>query len=399
MLKKIAVLMTIFLISLQAASAADIGIGVGPGKMSFELNPGAQEEQLLYVINTGSETASYEINIDNSTYESWFSMSFSSFSLQSGENKEVKVTVTVPSSAETDVDCKILVQPTSGTEVMTGIRVPVHIDVVSSTSNDSSGSSGVSGVSGVSDGSDGSDDSGGSGGSGGSSHGSSSGGGGGSPEPASNVKNKELSQQFVTNGNHIEFKFPEEATPVTYVEFDAKKSAGKITTIVEELKEKSTLTTTEPEGNIYHYLNIWVGNGGFATQENIDNSIVGFRVSKSWVKENNIDVDSIALQHFVDDTWNSLSSTRVREGDEYFYFEAKTSGFSSFAITGETIESSTKINKADDVESNSQDIQTKSSPESENEEDKDAKASPGFCTFFVGVGFTVSATILKRRGI
>ncbi|AKB34217.1 Cell surface protein [Methanosarcina siciliae HI350] len=368
MLKKIAIIMTIFLISVQAVSAAEVGVGVSPGKLSFELNPGAQEEQLLYVINTGSESASYEINIDDSTYESWFSLSPSSFTLQAGENKEVKVILTVPSSAETDVDCKILVYPTSGTEVMTGIRVPVHVDVVSSNSGSSSGGSSSS----------------------------SSGGGGGSPEPASNVRVKEISQQFVTNGNHIKFEFPQNATPVTYIEFDAKKSAGKITTIVEELKEKSTLTPTEPEGNIYRYLNIWVGNEGFATPENIENSSVGFKVSKAWVTENEIDIDSITFQHFADDIWNSLSAEKVDEDDEYVYFEAKTPGFSPFAITGQKTGYSTEV-KADEEESGIQDMETRNSVESENEGENDAEPSPGFCSILTGAGIIISAVIIVKR--
>ena len=60
-------------------------------------------------------------------------------------------------------------------------------------------------------------------------------GGGGSPEPAKNVKSKELCQQFVSNGNRIRFEFKQGATSVGYVEFMAKKTAGKITTKIEEL--------------------------------------------------------------------------------------------------------------------------------------------------------------------
>jgi methanogen extracellular protein (TIGR04279 family) len=44
-----------------------------------------------------------------------------------------------------------------------------------------------------------------------------SGGGGGSPEPAKNVKSKELCQQFVSNGNRIRFEFTQGATCVDYV--------------------------------------------------------------------------------------------------------------------------------------------------------------------------------------
>jgi methanogen extracellular protein (TIGR04279 family)/PGF-pre-PGF domain-containing protein len=168
-----------------------------------------------------------------------------------------------------------------------------------------------------------------------SSGGSSSGGsgGGGSPEPAKNVKTKELCQQFVSNGNRIKFEFTKGATSVGYVQFTAKKTAGKITTTVEELKEKSSLTPAEPEGEIYKHLNIWVGNGGFANSNNIENAIVGFRVSKEWITENNINMDTIVLQHFSGDQWDSLNTEKVGEDKEYFYLEAEPPGFSPFAIT------------------------------------------------------------------
>lgn len=235
-----------------------------------------------------------------------------------------------------------------------------------------------------------------SGGSSGSSSGGSSGGGGGSPEPASNVQVKEISQQFVTNGNHINFEFPQEATSVAHIRFDSKKSAGKITTIVEELKEKSVLTPTEPEGQIYRHLNIWVGNEGFATQENIENSSIWFRVSKAWITENDIDVNSITLQRFADDTWNSLPTTKLDEQEEYFVFEAKTPGFSPFAITGQKNGYSTEL-KTDEAGPNIQDMQTRTSAENGNEDEKDLKASPGFCSVLAAVGILVSAVMVKRK--
>jgi len=163
--------------------------------------------------------------------------------------------------------------------------------------------------------------------------GGNSGGAGGSPEPAKNVKTKELCQQFVSNGNKIKFEFTKNATCVGYIEFDAKKTAGKTTTIVEELKGKSSLTPAEPEGEIYKYLNIWVGNGGFANSNNIKDAVVGFKVSKEWIDENYININTITLQHFNGEQWNSLETQKVGENDKYIYFEAETPSFSPFAIT------------------------------------------------------------------
>ncbi len=179
---------------------------------------------------------------------------------------------------------------------------------------------------------------GGSGGSSGSSGSSGGGGGGGSPEPANNVEIKELAQQFVTNGNRIRFEFTRAVTPVVYVEFDAKRSFGKTITIIEELKGKSVLIPAEPEGEIYKHFNIWVGNGGVATPENVGNPVIGFKVEKSWLEKNDILESSIELRRYNGYVWYLLFPEKVNEDDEYVYFEADTPVFSHFAITGVTQE-------------------------------------------------------------
>ncbi|WP_235283963.1 TIGR04279 domain-containing protein, partial [Methanosarcina sp. 2.H.T.1A.8] len=152
-------------------------------------------------------------------------------------------------------------------------------------------------------------------------------------EPEKNVKTKEQCQQFVSNGHRVKFEFTKGATSVGYVEFNAKKTAGSIETIIEELKGRSSNAPVEPEGEVYKHLNIRVGDGGFANSNNIENAIVGFRVSKKWITENHINMDAITLQHFNGDQWDSLKTDKVDEDDEYLYFEAETPGFSPFAIT------------------------------------------------------------------
>ena len=180
-----------------------------------------------------------------------------------------------------------------------------------------------------------------------SSHSSSGGGGGGgaggSPEPQSNVEVKELSQAFVTSGNSIRFDFPRNATSVLYVTFNSKKTTGKTTTIVEMLKGKSTLVSQLPSGEVYKSLNIWVGNSGFATPNNIENSVVCFKVEKSWLQDKGINRPSITLNRYNDKKWNSLPTSLLSEDIKYLYFTAQTPGFSPFAITGNTIASGTGI--------------------------------------------------------
>jgi PGF-pre-PGF domain-containing protein len=184
-----------------------------------------------------------------------------------------------------------------------------------------------------------------------SSGGGGGGGAGGSPEPQSNVEAKELSQTFIATESPVKFDFPQKTTPVVYVSFDSKKTAGKTTTIAEMLKEKSTLVSGVPSDEVYKYLNIWVGNGGFANEKNIENAVVCFKVEKFWVQGKNIDKSTITLYMYSENTWNRLPTSLSNEDDKYIYLISETSGFSSFAITGKTAEQSGDTPKGKSEES------------------------------------------------
>jgi hypothetical protein len=81
-------------------------------------------------------------------------------------------------------------------------------------------------------------------------------------------------------------------------------------------------------------LNIWVGNNGFATPNNIENAVVCFKVEKSWIQDKSIDQSSIILNRYNDSKWNPLPTRLSGEDDNCLYFTAQTPGFSPFAITG-----------------------------------------------------------------
>src|ERR1035437_1034019 len=157
-----------------------------------------------------------------------------------------------------------------------------------------------------------------------------------SPEPKSNVLIREISQVFITNGKTAKFDFIKNNTSVIYVKFDSKKTTGKTTNTIEMLKEKSTLVSEMPSGEIYKYLNIWIGDKEFEIPNNIDNPAVCFKVEKSWIQDKNINQSSIILNRYSENKWNQLPTSLSGKDDRYFYFIAKTPGFSPFAITGMT---------------------------------------------------------------
>ena len=230
-----------------------------------------------------------------------------------------------------------------------------------------------------------------------SSGGSNHGGGGGSPEPSKNIEGKELSQVFITNGNPAKFNFTKEVTDVLYLSFDVKKTAGKITTIVEMLKNKSTLTPEAPEGEVYNFLNIWVGSSGYATETNIGNAVVCFRVEKSWMKDKGIDQSSIILNRYSDKKWNPLPTKQSGEDGKYLYFTAETPGFSPFAITGKSTakETVTEILPEPGTQDPEQNENTKADVE-QTPEQKEKTGVPGFEMIYCIIGL-LGVFLYKRR--
>jgi PGF-pre-PGF domain-containing protein len=215
------------------------------------------------------------------------------------------------------------------------------------------------------------------------------GGAGGSPEPQTNVQVKELSQAQVTNGKPVVFDFTNNATCVVYVSFDAKKTAGKITTIAEQLKAKSTLTSVLDSGEVYKYFNLWVGNSGFASEKNIGNPVVCFKVEKSWLQDKKIDQNSITLNRYSDRKWSQLPVELLTKDNKYLYFTAETSGFSSFAITGKAVkkEKVVEILPEPEIENSENNTQNMAADIEHTPEQKEkTNGMPGFGVIYCIVG-------------
>jgi PGF-pre-PGF domain-containing protein len=142
-----------------------------------------------------------------------------------------------------------------------------------------------------------------SGGDGGSSGGGGGGGGGGgSPESSSNIAFKEISNEQIFKGTHTHYTFKGGANDIVTVEFDPKKSFGKTTAIIEILKNTSSIVKEPAPGEVYKNINIWIGNSGFSSPENLENARISFRVNKAWISEYNINKSMVALYRFSQNT-------------------------------------------------------------------------------------------------
>jgi len=69
--------------------------------------------------------------------------------------------------------------------------------------------------------------------------------------------------------------------------------------------------------------------------EQVENATIEFRVPKLWVSANDIDRATIRLLRYGSGEWIELPTQATGEEDnEYIYFSAEASGFSTFTITG-----------------------------------------------------------------
>jgi PGF-pre-PGF domain-containing protein len=165
--------------------------------------------------------------------------------------------------------------------------------------------------------------------------GSSGGGGATTGEKYENIQVKEVQGIFVNADSHINYEFEKEGNAITSVQFDALKNSGKIQAIVEVLKSRSSFAKADAPGKVYQQMNIWVGSVGFVSPENVENPRISFKVERSWLTENEINVDLVKLYRYADDSWDAVPTTLVGEDDRYMYFESHTPGFSPFAISSE----------------------------------------------------------------
>ncbi|MBP1910365.1 putative Ig domain-containing protein [Methanolobus bombayensis] len=170
------------------------------------------------------------------------------------------------------------------------------------------------------------------------------GGGGTSGEEYENIAVKDVSSVFVGTGD-VKFDFYRGGNDIQYVSYESLKNSGTISVTIEVLVDKSAFVSSMPAGEVYRNINIWVGKVGYATEDNIADPVIGFKVPRDWIENNNIDPDSIALNRY-DGGWSKLSTRQIDSDDNYLYFEARTPGFSPFAITGE-VRTESSLNSVD----------------------------------------------------
>ncbi len=134
-----------------------------------------------------------------------------------------------------------------------------------------------------------------------------------------------------------------------------------------------------------------------------------FKMPKKWIKYNNFTADDIALYRLHDGQWNELNTTLLNEDEQYYYYSARTPGFSLFAIavknTEFLFESATGSKEKSEQASGSSQIPPESSPqptsnaivEQPSSQSKEESNSLWICLFVLLLIIMVVFILLKRR--
>jgi len=167
---------------------------------------------------------------------------------------------------------------------------------------------------------------------------SSSGGVGvGSSDEPENVEETVVLRIYLQAGESSNYNFND---VVTSVDVTPDKTYGLVAAKIEVLKGRpGSITTDPPAGEIYKYVDVFVGTSGWS-EDKFSSSVINFQIPASWFEENNIDPASVTLYRHNDGEWQPLRTTMTGQTGGFYKYSSPTPGFSTFMILGQVEESS-----------------------------------------------------------
>ncbi len=159
--------------------------------------------------------------------------------------------------------------------------------------------------------------------------------GGASGEAYANIALRERVERQIIKDRFITYRFVKPGTDITFVNFTSGNNYGSVAAVVEMLHNTSTLIAAAPPGTVYKNINLWVGSAGFATDANMENVTVSFRVNRSWIDKNSVSISKIRLHGYnkSGETWMLLPVEITGKDESYIHFKSKTAILNQLAIT------------------------------------------------------------------
>jgi PGF-pre-PGF domain-containing protein len=126
--------------------------------------------------------------------------------------------------------------------------------------------------------------------------------------------------------------------PVDTVQIDVAKRVEDFEVTVIKLDDAPTSKLEAGTGTVYSYLKIETDN---LDDSDITEARVRFRVTKSWLSTNDYLAEEVVLARLVGSNWQDLETVIVSSSGD-IVFEAKSPGFSTFAIVARNAEEQLK---------------------------------------------------------
>ena len=154
---------------------------------------------------------------------------------------------------------------------------------------------------------------------------------------AGNIVTLRVDVGNITAGNRTEIAIEDTqgSACVNRMDFTSNKNLADVHVHVTRLKERPEEIQKEPKrnGTVYEYLDLKITTGDIYL--NNMNTRIRFNVSKEWINENDIDISTIRLMRYHNDTWQELNTTFLLDKNTTnASFIAETPGFSTFAVVG-----------------------------------------------------------------
>ena len=140
-------------------------------------------------------------------------------------------------------------------------------------------------------------------------------------------------------------------TSINYVIFKSRTNLTNVTITIENITSDEIKDFAYTgEGEIYKYFNLTIkANNTPVSEEEIESSIIKFKVAQTWIDDNNINKSSVTLLRYHNKSWEALDTTQIDENKTAIFYTAITGGYSTFAVVGsKVVEKGTTLDKPED---------------------------------------------------
>lgn len=127
----------------------------------------------------------------------------------------------------------------------------------------------------------------------------------------------------------------DEETGIKEIQIQVNNPAQNVKITVLKYDGKPAEVSVEKSGKVFQYIQIKTEN----LEDNLEKATITTKVKKTWVSDNGLEEENIALFKFNEATinWEELTTTYEEEDNIYYYYVSELTSFSYFAISEKVI--------------------------------------------------------------